>query len=269
MPEAPEIRIMSDFINKKSDNFKFKKLFHVQKGNSPVDAYFENYKVSADFYGKQLQLNFINDSDEKMNISVFMGMSGNWKLVPTESWSDTKYTRMRLDREDNMSLLLYGGYMGPKYKIGGFGTKRGFDIIKDFDKFKENVISNLTNKVFDKPICEVLLDQKYFDGVGNYIRSTIIHYMDINPFESARDIIKNNPKIFDTCKWVIQRSYELNGGQLRDWTNPEPNLDSDEFHKWVFYQKGISCVDKTGRTFWFDEKWADHCPYKIKYLLWS
>ena len=269
MPEAPEIRIMSDFINQNSKNFRFKKLFHVEKGNNPIDSNYDQYNISADFYGKQLQLNFYNRLGESMNISVFMGMSGNWKLVSTESWSNTKYTRMRLDREDGMSLLLYGGYMGPKYKIGGFNTKRGFDIIKDFDKFKENVISNLSSKIFDKPICEALLDQRYFDGVGNYIRSTILHYMDVNPFESARNVIKSNPDIFDTCRYVIQKSYELNGGQLRDWENPNPNLDSDEFHKWVFYQKGISCVDKTGRTFWFDEKWANMCPYKIKYLLWS
>jgi hypothetical protein len=122
MPEAPEIRIMSDFINQNSKNNKFKKLFHVEKGNNAVDSNYDEYVVSADFYGKQLQLKFFNRLNQSMDISVFMGMSGNWKLVPTQSWSDTKFTRMRLDRDDGMSLLLYGGYMGPKYKIGGFNT---------------------------------------------------------------------------------------------------------------------------------------------------
>jgi hypothetical protein len=134
MPEAPEIRIMSDFINQNSKNHKFVNFYHVQKGNQPVDGQFFDYSVESDFYGKQLQLSFVNSQDT-MNISVFMGMNGNWKLVSTESWSDTKFTRMRLDREDGMSLLLYGGYMGPKYKIGGFDTKRGFDIIKDLPKY--------------------------------------------------------------------------------------------------------------------------------------
>jgi endonuclease VIII-like 1 len=267
MPEAPEIRIMSDFINQNSKDFRFKKLFHVEKGNNSIDSNYDQFNVSADFYGKQLQLNFYNRLGESMNISVFMGMSGNWKLVPTESWSDTKFTRMRLDREDGMSLLLYGGYMGPKYKIGGFDTKRGFDIVKDFDKFKSNVLDNLSAKVFDKPICEMLLDQRYFDGVGNYIRSTILYYLDVNPFESARSVISNNPGIFDMCKKVIEKSYALNGGQLRDWQNPNPNLSSEDFLEWVFYQKGVSCTDKTGRTFWFSEKWIDECPYKIKYKL--
>ena len=60
MPEAPEIRIMSDFINQNSKSNKFKKLFHVEKGNNAVDSNYDEYVVSADFYGKQLQLNFIN-----------------------------------------------------------------------------------------------------------------------------------------------------------------------------------------------------------------
>ena len=262
MPEAPEIRIMSDFINQNAKDHQFSKLYHVEKGNNPVDANFENFTVDSDFYGKQIQLKLTGK--EELNISVFMGMSGNWKLVPTSSWSENKYTRMRLDRIDGMSLLLYGGYMGPKYKIGGFDTKRGFDLIKDFPKFKSKILSNIDAKVFDKPICEVLLDQKYFDGVGNYIRSTILYYADVNPFEKARTVIKNKPDILELCQHVIQKSYELNGGQLRDWENPTPNLDSEEFHKWVFYSKGHSCVDGTKRTFWFDPKWDNNCPFDIK-----
>lgn len=268
MPEAPEIRIMSDFINQHSKNQKFINFYHVLKGNQPQDGNFFDFTVDADFYGKQLQLS-LKGKESTLDISVFMGMNGNWKLVDTSNWSDTKFTRMRLDREDGKSLLLYGGYMGPKYRIGGFDTKRGFDIIKDFDKFKQNVLDNLKLKVFDKPICEVLLDQKYFDGVGNYLRSTILYYLDVNPFESAREIISDNPAIFELCRDVIQKSYRLNGGQLRDWQNPNPNLDSEEFHSWVFYQKGLSCTDKTGRTFWFNEKWQMECPYKIKGLVWS
>jgi len=268
MPEAPEIRIMSDFINQNTKNYKFHNLLHVLKGNQPQESGFIDFTVKSDFYGKQLQLS-LQGQQSTLDISVFMGMNGNWKLVDTANWSDTKFTRMRIDREDGKSLLLYGGYMGPKYKIGGFDTKRGFDIIKDFDKFKQNVLSNLNNKVFDKPICEVLLDQRYFDGVGNYLRSTILYYLDVNPFESAREIISENNKIFDFCRDIIQRAYELNGGQLRDWQNPNPNLDSQEFHDWVFYQKGLSCTDKTGRTFWFNDKWQMECPYKIKGLVWS
>ncbi|MEN6290452.1 MAG: DNA-formamidopyrimidine glycosylase family protein [Methanobacterium sp.] len=262
MPELAELKIMSDFINQNSNEKTFTKVYHVEKGNNPIDAnLIENFNVSAESYGKELKLYLSNES-ESLDFSVFMGMSGNWKFVPTENWNDTKFVRMRLDTNDGYSLLLYGSYMGPKYKLGGFtGVKRGPDPTKQFDLFRENVLSNLDKKAFDKPICEALLEQKYFNGIGNYLRSTILYYLDVNPFEQARKIIQENPQILEMCRDIPIRAYQLNGGQLSDWTNP---FDTDyvEFKKWVFYQKGLSYRDNTGRTFWYDEKWDSFSIYK-------
>lgn len=39
---------------------------------------------------------------------------------------------------------------------------------------RENVISHLSDHAFDRPICEVLLNQKYFNGIGNYLRAEIL-----------------------------------------------------------------------------------------------
>lgn len=41
--------------------------------------------------------------------------------------------------------------------------------------FRKNVLSNLPDKVFDRPICEALLNQKYFNGIGNYLRAEILY----------------------------------------------------------------------------------------------
>jgi len=261
MPELAELKIMSDYINQNVKEKTFTKLYHVEKGNNPVDSnLIENFKVESVSNGKELVLRVYHDVAD-LKFSVFMGMSGNWKWVPTEKWNDTKFIRMRLDSTDGHSLLLYGSYMGPKYRLGGFtGVKRGPDPTKEFDKFKQNILDNLHTKLFDKPICEVILDQKYFNGIGNYLRSTILFYLDVNPFESARKVITDNPNILDLCKDIPLKAYELNGGQLQDWINPF-DTDYDEFKKWVFYQKGLKVKDKTGRTFWFHDKWKDFCPY--------
>jgi formamidopyrimidine-DNA glycosylase len=264
MPEITEVRIMSDFINQNSEN-RFIKAWHVEKGNNPKPFEWEHhFNVQADSKGKELLLNFYNRIGEELKIWVFMGMNGNWKYVPTDEWNQTKFVRMRLDDESGNSLLLYGGFMGPKYSVGKpfNGTKRGPDPTKQFDKFKSNVLDNLDKKVFDNPICEVLLNQEYFSGIGNYLRSTIIHYGNVNPFDSGRKSLSENPHILDLCRDIPLKSYQLNGGQLRDWSNPFDN-DSKEFEEWVYYQKGLSCKDKGGRTFWFEEKWKDSCPYKI------
>jgi endonuclease VIII-like 1 len=264
MPELAELKIMADYINQSVKEKKFNKSFHVLKGNNPEEFFLlDEFNIEAESFGKELILRFYN-KNEVHKISVFMGMSGNWKWVRTENWNDTKFIRMRVDSIDGWSLILYGLYMGPKYKIGGFtGVKRGPDPTKEFSDFCDNILDNLDKKIFDKPICEAILDQKYFNGIGNYLRSTILYYLDINPFEEARKVIKKNLKILSMCRDIPIMAYNLNGGQLSDWKNPF-DTDYDEFKKWVFYQKGISCKDSTGRTFWFDEKWRDFCPYNIK-----
>lgn len=264
MPEAPEVRIMSDYINLHSKDKTFTKLYHVERGNIPRDAgLIENFQLESHQSGKEMTLK-LHNNDKSIQFSIFMGMSGNWKIVPTQNWNDTKYIRMRLDTSDENSLLLYGSYMGPRYRLGKFtGVKRGPDIVKEFDNFKKNVLDNLNKKIFDKPICEVLLNQQYFSGVGNYLRSTILNYMDINPFQVARTSITNHPQIFEMCRDVIETSYKLNGGQIQDWKNPFGG-DINEFNNWVFYKKGLSCKDGLGRTFWFNEKWKNNCTYKHK-----
>jgi len=262
MPEYSEVKIMSEFINHSVNGKKFIKLYHVEKGNNPIDSQLINdFQIESISHGKQLSLKLYNNQTS-INISVFMGMSGNWKWIKTENWNETKFIRMRLDTTDGWSLLLYGLYMGPKYKIGGFtGVKRGPDPTKQFEEFKSKVLDNIQKRSFDKPICEVLLNQEYFNGIGNYLRSTIMYYLDVNPFESARNIIKKYPQVLDMCRDIPIRAYGLNGGQLSDWTNPF-DTDYHEFQKWVFYQKGLSCKDNLGRTFWFHEKWRDKCPYQ-------
>ncbi len=161
MPELAEIKIMSDYINHHSKKRKFTKLYHVEKGNNPIDSeLIEDFEVIANSFGKELQLKTKNDTKE-LDFSVFMGMSGNWKFVPTQNWNDTRFVRMRIDTDDGNSLLLYGSYMGPKYRLGAFtGVKRGPDPTKQFEEFKNNVLSNLKLKAFDKPICEAFIRPK-------------------------------------------------------------------------------------------------------------
>jgi len=254
MPEAAEVRIMSEYVSQISKDKKFIKLYHVQKGNQPFDANFDDYYLDCDFYGKQIILFLKGTTDIK--ISIFMGMSGNWTLVPTETWNETKYTRLRLDREDGMSLLLYGGYLGPKYKIGGFNTKRGFDIIKDFDKFKDNILNNLGNKIFEKSICEVLLDQRYFDGVGAYLCSEILGRLDYDPFLEFNNLNTHQlDDLFNMTHRCIKEAYEFGGGELKDWQNPYGSSKLDDWME--FYGNRRICYKQPfgKRNIWIQKKY--------------
>jgi endonuclease VIII-like 1 len=263
MPELAELKIMADYINQNVKDKVFNKSFHVLKGNNPEQfQLLDEFKVNAESFGKELIIRLYS-GDDIHKISVFMGMSGNWKWVKTENWNETKYIRMRLDSEDGWSLLLYGSYMGPKYKIGGFtGLKRGPDPTKHFSDFYENIKKNLHRSVFDKPICEVILNQQYFNGIGAYLCSEIIGRLDVDPFEDARSVIKNYPKILSMCRDVSIESYNLGGGELMDWENP---FGQSKISDWIkFYgKKDICCKQKFGkRNIWIQKKWIQQLKIK-------
>lgn len=253
MPEWAEVKISADFINQNCENKKFNSFFAVEKGNNATQFAlpFNDFSITATTKGKELLLKV-----NSVPIYIFMGMSGGWKFIKTSEWEQTKFVRLRFDNNEGDSLILYGGYLGPKFSINApfKGSKRGPDPVEDFDNFKKNITDNLDKKDFKKPIYEVLLNQKYFNGIGNYLRSTILYYLDENPFLDAKTAIETYPKILDLCKEMPLKAYQLNGGQLKDWENPFAK-DSTEFDNWVFYQKGESLKDSNDRTFWYNKKW--------------
>lgn len=76
MPEGPEVRIMSEYINDNVKEKKFSKLFHVEKGNNAKDSnLIENFYVESSSSGKELKLSVYHDVTD-LTFSIFMGMSG-------------------------------------------------------------------------------------------------------------------------------------------------------------------------------------------------
>ena len=214
MPEGPEVRIMSDFINHVSKDIVYSNLYYVNKGNQIEDPkLISDFSIQAKSSGKGLSIE-MRSSEKNLKFPFFMGMTGNWKFVPTNSWDNTKFVRFRMDSSDGNSLILHGGYMGPKFILGKFNSKRGPDPVDNYTLFKKNILENLDRKAFNFPICDVLLNQEYFNGIGNYLRSTILYYMDQNPFNIARDYINDNPNIFEMIRDVFITSYSLNGGRV-------------------------------------------------------
>jgi endonuclease VIII-like 1 len=255
MPELPEVRIMSNFINTKIDNKRIKSAYHVERGNNPKPLPFEpgNQMLTSLTNGKELVLNL-----GELKIFVFMGMNGNWKYVETENWNSTNHIRLRFDDETGHSLILHGGFMGPKYSVGKpfGGVKRGADPTKNFDKFKNDIFQNLEKKDFDKPTSEVLMNQKYFNGVGAYLNAEIIGRLDYNPFQKFNTLSKNQiDSLLDMIVNCCEESIQLGGGELISWHNP---LQESKIDDWIkFYGKKDICQKyKFGtRNIWIQKKW--------------
>ena len=66
----------------------------------------------------------------------------------------------------------------------------------DYDNFRQNIIDNLDEPAFkNKPICEVMLNQKYFNGIGNYLRAEILYRLNKSLKDDRNNVRKKSISI--------------------------------------------------------------------------
>ncbi|KAM4747446.1 endonuclease 8-like 1 [Rhinophrynus dorsalis] len=276
MPEGPELHLASLFINKTCAGLCFggKVEKSAVSKNAEVPFCCKEYTISSISRGKELKLILTPGSggSEVTHIVFRFGMSGSFKL--TSKNEIPKHAHLRFYTKDAPHQVL--SFVDPRrfgsWEVNGsWQTERGPCVMLEYDKFRENVLRNLTDKVFDKPICEVLLNQKYFNGIGNYLRAEILFRLQIPPFMPARPVLeamkyqnqggdislskkiklkKENPDLLHLCNLVPMEVINL-GGKGYD---PQHSDDYSGFVKWLrcYFVPGMKTLkDSNGRTIWF------------------
>lgn len=256
MPELAEIKIMADYINTvcKNEDFTIIGVSPEVSGRlslvQPTDL--QIFNISAESRGKELLLT-LTSGDLNHSLSVSMGMSGYWFLSKSR-WDIPKHTHLKFNSVSGRCLCLVDVRRFAKWKwANSWSSNRGPCPVKEFDLFKKNIQDNLLRKEFNTPIHLVLMNQQYFNGIGNYLRAEILFKANQNPFISARQAIIDNPIILELCSQLPKEAYILGGGQLKDWENPF-DFQKVSFSEWLTcYSKpnALSIVDNIGRKLWY------------------
>jgi formamidopyrimidine-DNA glycosylase len=254
MPEIIEVKLASDFVNSKSE-LTFTEVGFSSVTKNPKDIIpnnLGNFKIKSTTRGKEMKLTLFN-SEQSISLIFQFGMSGNWKWVMKDKLEEEKHHHFRLYSTEGV-LTFWDPRRFGGWRLGDWSKDRGPDPIKEFDEFKTNLEKK--GKWWDKPLYEVLMDQKYFSGCGNYLRSEIIYRADINPIKTWNQLTNSERDlIVKLCRSIPLEVENLGGGQLKDWKNPE-GKDKVLFQEWLScYGKGESIIDKNGRKFWMNKKW--------------
>ena len=258
MPELAELKLTADYINSsaKGEKFVAVKKSKSHKGDSIDLPNWRKFTIKPESRGKQLLLTIKDvDSAETESILMTMGMSGYFEM--TNTGSENKHAHLIFYTDDGVSLSFVDVRRFGKWKQGAtWSDNRGPDPTTEFEEFKAHIYDNLDKSAFKKPVYETLMDQKYFNGIGNYLRAEIIYMLeDLNPQLSGKLAIEQFPKILELCRDVPMLAYQSNGGSIKDWKNP---FGEDNTFKMVCYgNKALmtSKIDRNGRRFWYDPKW--------------
>ena len=267
MPELAELRLTADYVNKASEGLVFT---DIQKNPEhkgiEVSSPSNKFTISALSRGKELRLLLSYDGGETY-LRMGMGMSGSFKATLTGK--ESKHAHLKFVSHPDFGITL--SFVDPrrfgKWKVGeDFSEKRSPDPTQEFKKFILNIHDNLEEKIFKKPICEVLMSQGYFNGIGNYLRAEILYRLPhLNPFTPAKEAIKTCPQLLELCRDLPLKAYSLGGGQLKDWENPF-KTSKERFEKFIlcYNNKQMTNVkDRNGRKFWFDPKWSKSLLYEL------
>ncbi|EDV26401.1 uncharacterized protein TRIADDRAFT_54344 [Trichoplax adhaerens] len=306
MPEGPEVRLASDYINHICCNVIFSgQIVKSDVSKNPSITFAAPfYTITGQSRGKELLLTLKeadanNGNSEEMNhrvkkecdsrlemrILFGFGMSGSFSV--TDSDNIPKHSHLRFYAHNKSSMVL--NFVDPRrfgtWRVtNNWSPNRGPDAAFEYELFCNNIASHLNASLFNKPICEVLLDQKYFNGIGNYLRAEILYRAGIPPFTMARNVFdpstsqsknkskKNNSKpkqetkmsnavkieggiennkVLSLCRDL---QLELIGLRAESWHGSFDEEATARFGSWLqCYCKPEmkNLVDNIGRTIWF------------------
>ncbi|XP_070809594.1 endonuclease 8-like 1 isoform X3 [Pituophis catenifer annectens] len=280
MPEGPELFLASRYINAECAGITFTGKVEKSEISKNLEVPFESdaYLISAVSRGKELKLTLTplkreGSKERPMDLVFRFGMTGNFKMVPVSDMPKHAHLRFYTQEKPPRALCYVDIRRFGKWEVDGtWQADRGPCVMLEYEQFRDNVLRNLSDKAFNKPICEALLNQKFFNGVGNYLRAEILHRLKIAPFEKARTVLEDlqrglqvsgatlskkvklkreNPDLLEACHLLPMEAVNLGGGKGYDPTNRE---DAAVFVEWLhcYSVPGMKSLrDSNGRTIWF------------------
>ncbi|XP_014412551.1 endonuclease 8-like 1 isoform X3 [Camelus ferus] len=199
MPEGPELHLASHFVNEECRGLVFSGCVEKSPVSRNPEVPFESsaYHISALARGKELRLTLsplpgAQPPREPLALVFRFGMTGSFQLAPSDVLPPHAHLRFyTAPSGPRLALCFVDIRRFGHWELGGeWQPGRGPCVLLEYEQFRENVLRNLADKAFDRPICEALLDQRFFNGIGNYLRAEILHRLRIPPFEKARTVLE-------------------------------------------------------------------------------
>lgn len=264
MPEQPETRIMSNFFNHVLGH---QKIIRVEK--SPISKNKcdltrlsgKSWDVRSEFRGKEMMV-ILSSEEESHRLKIGFARIGALHLCDVSSIPDNfdKVAMLRF-YTDSQILYLYDFTRFSQWRWSEtFDTNRSPDIVTQHNDWRDRLYIHRKSKFLKRPVFEVIMDQRFFNGIGNFSRSEILNRTRCSPFMKMNELLKSDilrTDFFEVCRDTLNDIYDLGGLQHEHWKNPF-GVDKKKFNKWVrcynkfpksFYQK-----DSQGRMFWFGKK---------------
>lgn len=258
MPEGPEVKIIADTLNSVVGDHGYiiehisiepTSKYHVKAEDGRRFSGIDFKPVigrelgSIVAYGKKILFTIVSDigpdKDAYPVIISSLGLEGHWIIMsdyekalkyPHVSFIFSLRNKIHDGSRPDLVFLVYAdsrhfGLLSIAKDRGEYAYLMkdvGRSWLQDSITFEE-FYSKLSNKRFSpsKRIVDFLVEQKYFSGIGNYMRSEILYLAGISPHRVLSSIgVKDARKIYDSIFVVIDAAIKANGHTLHSYFTP-------------------------------------------------
>lgn len=235
MPEGPEVKIITEQLAKEIVG---KYLQDIEFG--PTGRYKQEEPEGSKELLKALPLQILKVSckgkfiywelENEWSMWNTLGMTGNWRCW---EWP------ANVDKHTSVLFLLSSNKHDTEGDSVCFSDIRHFGTVKfvkgtnklnkKLDSLGPDMLSAVVPfSIFDKiikfgkskTIVEILMDQKYISGVGNYIKAESLYRAGISPWRKCNTLSDNeSAKLYQEIKTVLQESYQAQGNTFSTYKN--------------------------------------------------
>jgi formamidopyrimidine-DNA glycosylase len=262
MPEGPEVENVRlellQLISKKIDSIQLTQLsqkYPKYEGKQPLFNQF-SMKTILDIvrFGKFLVWRF---TDTEAVILNHLGMTGRWCLYKDiEKLSTTvNHIKVIVQMVSPPSALF-----NDIRNFGQFKIFQSFEEVKQYNPIRylgvdglatpfplDEFLIRLTKKNFeDKPIGEVLLNQRLVAGVGNIYKTESLFHAKINPLKKVEKLSNTEREELGLAIGKILQKALIDKGSTLDFQPYElPSGTTGNAQQWhkVYKREGKSCLD--------------------------
>lgn len=234
MPEGPEVKLLTDSIIKgisnkniiKIDVLNGKYLKKPIKNLIQLNELLPLKVVNVSCRGK---MSWIELGDNKF-ITIHYGMTGTIHFYHDQLRSNVQFimddgTIMCYDdvrNFGNIKIYLDRDSFNSELKL------IGFDILLP-NPFNKSIIVNIRSKYNNKTICDVLMNQAIWSGVGNYIKTEVLYKTRVHPLSLLKNILDSKLReLIEAAHDLASESYSMQGSTFLSYKN---NDKSGNFQK--------------------------------------
>ena len=250
MPELPEVETTIRYLRSK---VKEKKIIKVLKSEKKLRKNLtDNNLISINnkiIRNVQRKAKYITiELSDKSYLIIHLGMSGRLKFLPRT---------YNLEKHDHF-ILTFKGFLivfnDPRRfgmvfllknseDLSNFFSNYGHDLLQDKISIKD-VYKNIVKK--NTTIKQLLLDQRYFVGIGNIYANEILFLARISPIRPTSGLTNKEFFFLVKCiRKVLLFAIKKGGSSINDYKSPDGVLGSFQNFFKVYQKETIKIKNKS------------------------